>query len=178
MQKRAIKLKRRREIDWSPQKVAKYSSIINAQQSNFMTGTKVLLPLSAGGIGLLVGVSNSFSFSSIYQIIAFACSILGFSMTILFIIGIYGCKFDLLDIKEQLFINNNTEQKDTLIKKKDKRNKEHSYFSAWIASAFMFAIISMAIFSGISIYEKYNSTKEKNNMKSVQVVNEKSNYTH
>jgi tetratricopeptide (TPR) repeat protein len=71
-----------------------------------MTGSKILLPLSAGGIGLMVGISNSFAFSSTNQVIAFACSIFGFAMTILFIIGIYGCKFNILNTEEQLLINN------------------------------------------------------------------------
>jgi hypothetical protein len=162
MQK-VTKLKRKRKNDWSPQKVAEYSSIINAQHNNFMLEAKVILPLSVAGIGLLVGVSNNFSFLSLPQLIAFICSVFGFFMTILFIFGIYGCKFDIFDIDKQL-ITNNSNSKDILIKK-NKAYKRHSWFSAWIAGFFMFAILCTAVFGGISIFEKYNITKIKNEIK-------------
>jgi hypothetical protein len=155
MQKRVTKLKRIRKNDWSPQRVAEYSSIINTRRNNFMAMPKVLLSLSAGGIGLLIGVSNSFSFSSIWQMLAFSGGILGFLMTIFFIFGMYGCKYDIFDAEKELIIRG-TEPKD-LLTKKDKVYKKHKWFSGWIAGLFMFAVLSTAVFGVISIYEKYDA---------------------
>ena len=157
MQKKITKLKRSKKNDWSPQKVAEYSSIIDAQHVNFMIGPKILLPLSVACIGLLVGISNNFSFSSLFQCIAFICSILAFFMTILFIIGIYGYKFDIVNIKEKLL--KSKEPKDILLEKKNKADAKHAWLAACIATSFMVGILSLVVFGGISIYEKYNFKK-------------------
>lgn len=157
MQKKITKLKRSRKSDWSPQKVAEYSLIITAQHTNSLSALKILFSLSVGGIGLLVSISNFLSFSSAIQIFFFGCSIILFAITIFYIIGIYGCKFDFLNVsKEKLFIKS-TEEENILVKKEGKAKKYHKRYVFICALAFVFAIMSMAIFSGISIYEKYNS---------------------
>jgi hypothetical protein len=169
MQKKAIRIKRRRQADWSPQKIAQYSLVLTAQHENSMSGLKILLSLSAGGIGLLVGLSNFLSFLSIGQMFFWGCSIFLFFLAILFIMKVHRCKFDFLDMSKRQLLSNDIEQKNILNAKKNEIKKNHRYYALCIALSFVFAVASMAIFGGITIYEKNNSKRD-NKIKQVRVI--------
>ena len=159
-----------KEKDWNQREITHYYFFANVSHDISQCSRKVTISLSAGAIGLLVGISNLLSFSSIWQIIFFLLSLIAFTVPILLIIQIWGflnLVFQ-VDIKTYKNVNpeiNTVEEQG----KKDFLNKHILLFSKISFYSFLCAIVLMATFTSITIYEKYNS-KTKNTIQGVQVM--------
>jgi len=58
MQRKVIKLKRRKQTDWSPQKVAKYTHFLNSMEAKLNTLFKSIFSVSVTALGLLIVLST------------------------------------------------------------------------------------------------------------------------
>jgi hypothetical protein len=144
--------------NWTIQKTAYYASLRTAWHANRQSSTKSILSLSAAGIGLLVGLSNFLSFSSILQIVFFGCSIVFFVITIVFAILTWNNNADLIDIIIKKCIA--PPDKQEIFKCKIcKCNKILKVLDWFVYISFALAILAAIIFSSLSICNKYNQTK-------------------
>jgi hypothetical protein len=141
---------------WSPQKIAYYTSLRNAWNDNNLSAGKSLLSLAAGGIGVLVAVSNFFSFCSIWQIVFWGISVLLFLITVFLIFVLLGCNGKYLDLVIKKCITTDA----VLEYKVEISNKILGIYRKLIFILFILAIINAIAFSAISISKKYNQNGE------------------
>lgn len=150
-------IKKRKSKEWSPQKVAYYSSLREAWHNNIQAGIKSILTLSSAGIGLLVGLSNFLTFSSFLQILFFCLGIICFGITIIITFFRWGRNADFLDILIKKCIAK--KDKEEFVKKEKKLERSMNCYDKITSWSFALAIIFTIIFAGISIMSNYEKSR-------------------
>ena len=141
--------------NWSPQRVAYYASLRSSYHENNKCSTLAMLNLSTAGIGVMITISNFFTFISLYHAVFFALSCLFFLITIILTIHTFNSNTDYINI---LINDCISEEEDKF--KCDMCRMKKSLGRLDKVSGFTFSIsIVLAItFSFISIYTKYVQT--------------------
>ena len=146
--------------DWTPQKVEMYYFYRNLYTETLKDSQKTMMSFAIGAIGLLVGLSNFLSFSSIWQVLLFVFSLFSLMLLVIYMLELWVLDAKISDINADLLITENKKAKNKLkiqLYSFSKSYKKSRCKAKWFWRLALFFII---LFAGITICVNYKSQKE------------------
>jgi hypothetical protein len=145
--------------DWSPQKVAYYSSLRAAYHNNAHTETKSILTLCTAGIGLLITLCNVLPVISKTQFALIILDAVLFLITIIMSLRVFYYNAAYLDALIRKCNSSSTKAREKIMKEIIAYEKKLEKYDRLMPISFISAVIVTLVFSTVTIYEKCDASK-------------------
>lgn len=153
MQRKAIRLKRRKQTDWSPQKVAEYSYVLNAMETKEAIFFKSIFSVSVSAIGFLIILSSFKTSKEFSHFLAYVSS-LSFVIAIGLILMIWLVRSNYFEMQLNYFKTKVFTKRDALAIGKITFNNFHGFFKGVVTLFFMVGILCAVSFASDLMIDK------------------------